>query len=300
MKMRDEADHKAMLAAGAAWLRIKKHAKRNWSDWTMTIGPALMRARSEAMAIAYTNKPKGKGYSTAMSGLLTEYRLDDMDGTARNDMISIMEEIAAVENWRNKQKNPTGLNHPTTVWRAFKGSDDHKAVLMEQGKYKPKPEKAPREKPTLLEELKTLRDLVIDLKGQLAEAIEERDQARAGGNNNITRNLSDDDLPKLYARARALLGDLGLLPALDWQESESVVTTDLSDYAAETWDGGRYFISPAADERDGKFGVSFTYPESLDLEDVVFADPSRLRRQRRSPSNTTGASDGPHPAIVGR
>ena len=179
MRMRDPADHKAMLAAGAAWLRIKKSAKRNWSDWTMTIGPALMRARSEAMAVAYTNKPTGKGYNTAMSGLLTEYHLDDMDGTARKDMVAIMQNLAAVENWRNKQKNPTHLNHPTTVWRSFAKSDDYKAVQMENGDYKPKPDKvSPREKPTLLEENKTLKDLVTDLQGQLEEAQQERDAAR--------------------------------------------------------------------------------------------------------------------------
>ena len=48
--------------------------------------------------------------------------------------------------------------------------------MMERGEYKPKPENAPREKPA--EELATLRELVANLRGQLEEALRERDQAR--------------------------------------------------------------------------------------------------------------------------
>ena len=216
MKMRDAADHKAMTEAGKAWLRIKKSAQRNWSDWTMTIGPALMRARSEAMAIAGTNQPKGKGYSTAMSGLLTEYHLDDMDGVARNDMLSIMDHLAAVDNWRNKQKNPTRLNHPTTVWRGFKQSDDYKAVQMEQGEYRPKPENAPREKPTLLEEAVALRDHVTDLVGQLEERTQERDQAREeverlGGSGFAEPTRAQATVEQLLARVTELEEELARL-----------------------------------------------------------------------------------------
>jgi hypothetical protein len=50
--------------------------------------------------------------------------------------------------------------------------------MMECGEYKPKPENAPREKPTMAEELATLRELVANLRGQLEEAVRERDQAR--------------------------------------------------------------------------------------------------------------------------
>jgi DNA gyrase/topoisomerase IV subunit A len=49
---------------------------------------------------------------------------------------------------------------------------------MERGEYKPKPENAAREKPAMTEELATLRELVANLRGQLEEAVRERDQAR--------------------------------------------------------------------------------------------------------------------------
>ena len=50
--------------------------------------------------------------------------------------------------------------------------------MMECGEYKPKPENAPRDKPSSAGELATLRELVANLRGQLEEALRERDQAR--------------------------------------------------------------------------------------------------------------------------
>ena len=50
--------------------------------------------------------------------------------------------------------------------------------MMERGEYKLKPENARREKPSIAGELATLRDLVANLRGQLEEALRERDQAR--------------------------------------------------------------------------------------------------------------------------
>jgi hypothetical protein len=112
----------AMLAAGKAWKEIKKGQERLWSDWTMVIGPALMKARAEAMSIAQTNQPMGRGYNTAMGNLLTEYKLDDMGETSRAHILKIMEHYADVEEWRAKQKNAADLNHPSRVWTKFQRS----------------------------------------------------------------------------------------------------------------------------------------------------------------------------------
>jgi hypothetical protein len=135
--MRDEDGHQAMLAAGKEWRAVKTAVKKMWSRWTTVIGPALVKARAEAMAIAFTNKPSGKGYNVAMSGLLQEYKLDDMEAVARNDMIAIMEHLNSVEAWHAKQRNRERLNHPTTVWRHFKNSDEYKADMMARGNTPP-------------------------------------------------------------------------------------------------------------------------------------------------------------------
>ena len=122
MRMRDEDGHHAMLEAGKAWRRIKLGQKRLWSDWTMVIGPGLLKARSEAMALAGTNQPMGRGYNTAMAGLLKEYGLGDMGETARAHMLKIMERYAEVEEWRARQKDPGDLNHPSRVWAKFQAA----------------------------------------------------------------------------------------------------------------------------------------------------------------------------------
>ena len=106
-------------AAGKKWRSHKKDQARSWSDWTMTWGPALEKARAEAMAVAETNQPKGKGYNTAMSGLLEEYDLADMEAVERKSMLDIMANLSAVEEWRAKQPNYSRLDHPTGIWRAY-------------------------------------------------------------------------------------------------------------------------------------------------------------------------------------
>jgi hypothetical protein len=124
MRMRDDDGHRAMLEAGKAWTRVKTSQARLWSDWTMIIGPGLMKARAEAMATCNTptSRPIGRGYNTAMASLLEEYDLNDMSETARAHILKIMENLAAVEEWRAKQDDPDDLNHPSRVWLKYQRS----------------------------------------------------------------------------------------------------------------------------------------------------------------------------------
>src|ERR1700730_4411959 len=117
--MFDERGHRMMFEAGKAWERVKAGQVRLWSEWTTVIGPGLMEARTEAMSIAKTNTPRGGGYNTVMSSLLAGYRLHDMSETARAHILKIMTNLADVEEWRAKQKNPGDLNHPSRVWLKY-------------------------------------------------------------------------------------------------------------------------------------------------------------------------------------
>jgi hypothetical protein len=130
--MRDEDGHKAMLEAGKAWTRVKDNDRMMWHDWTMIIGPGLLKARAEAMRIAQTNAPIGRGYNEAMSALLIEYKLDDMGETARAHLLKIMNNLADIEEWRAKQDNPGDLNHPSRIWpkyqRSLKQTDEPAAT----------------------------------------------------------------------------------------------------------------------------------------------------------------------------
>jgi len=132
MRMRDESGHQAMLRCGKAWKRVKTHQTRLWSDWTLEIGPALMKARAEAMSIAETNRPIGRGYNTAMAGLLEEYDVNDMSETARAHILKVMENLAAVEEWRVNQPDPDDLNHPSRVWQKFHRSSTQADAATQQ------------------------------------------------------------------------------------------------------------------------------------------------------------------------
>jgi hypothetical protein len=122
----DVGDH-ALREASRAWHDIKIGWKRQWSDWTTVIGPGLMKARAEAMAVARTNRPEGRGYSTAMGKLLAEYKLDDMSKATRSAILNVMEHLQDVEAWRVRQPKPEELNNPTVVWLKFKRSGGYQA-----------------------------------------------------------------------------------------------------------------------------------------------------------------------------
>jgi hypothetical protein len=122
MRMREEDGHIMMEAASRAWATVKETQVLLWEQWILEIGPGLMEARTEAMSVAQTNTPMGRAYSTAMSELLEEYGLDDMSKTARAHLLKIMEHYHDVEEWRNLQKDPDDLNHPSRVWVKFQRS----------------------------------------------------------------------------------------------------------------------------------------------------------------------------------
>jgi hypothetical protein len=119
IRMGDDADHQALKRAGMVWQRHQTEQKQRWPDWTGILGPALLKVQEEAMAVASTNKPEGRCYTRAVSGLLKTYHLDEIDGATRSNAISIMLNLEAVTDWRAKQKKSERLNHPTTVWRNF-------------------------------------------------------------------------------------------------------------------------------------------------------------------------------------
>ncbi len=116
-RMKNEQDHEQGLKAKEAWQQIKK----GWSHWTEDIGPWMLKARTVALRIAGTNEPTGHKYTSAMSEVLRAYELDDINETARADLLNIMEDLEAVQEWRTKyqKENFVELNNPSTVWRAY-------------------------------------------------------------------------------------------------------------------------------------------------------------------------------------
>jgi hypothetical protein len=73
--MRDDTQHQIGLDARKALKRIENGQRRLWKDW-LKIGTFLQMARAEAMELAGTNQPSGRGYATQMSELLKAYGLN--------------------------------------------------------------------------------------------------------------------------------------------------------------------------------------------------------------------------------
>jgi hypothetical protein len=131
----------------------------------------LAKARAEAMDVSGAAKPKGKGYNGAMSRLLIEYQLNDMEQVTRGDLLSTMEHLSLVESWRDKQKQRESLNHPTTVWRKFKNSNDWKEAQIALGlKPAEPPENEDAAAPKKLDKKHFAADELAE--GDLAEAHE--------------------------------------------------------------------------------------------------------------------------------
>jgi hypothetical protein len=107
--------------------------ERNWSDW-QTVAAALAAGRTEAMGIARTNTPRGKTYNRAFGDVLKREQLgtDKLDSATRNQLLQIVENQSAIEEWRETldPARRLRLNHPSSVWRNWKrtlkssGEDD--------------------------------------------------------------------------------------------------------------------------------------------------------------------------------
>jgi hypothetical protein len=172
-----------------AWKRVKSHQTKLWSDWTMEIGPALMKARAEAMSVAETNRPIGRGYNTAMSGLLEHYEIADMGETARAHILKVMENLAAVEEWRAKQHDPDDLNHPSRVWQKYQRSSTQADERTQKEREKRRAERRESQTHELEAALERIRELeaeiehlkvyIQDLEAAIASKREEEPQARA-------------------------------------------------------------------------------------------------------------------------
>jgi hypothetical protein len=151
---------------------------------------------------------------------------------------------------------PESLNHPTTVWRKYKGGDEHKAEQMARGEYEPPPAKTPpREKPTMAEELAALQERVRDLEGQLQERTEERDQAR-------------DELERLRAEygiappAPQPADDIDLATMTDEQMRArygALMGSEAAEDDAETESGHEENLSWYGSDADGFIAVTDQY-----------------------------------------
>jgi hypothetical protein len=163
MMREDERDRVARQGM-QAWARLKKG--KSWTDW-LQVGEALQVGREWAMHQAGVNKPEGKGYNTAFSEWLTKYKLDDMDKGDRSRLFSVMDNLPAIDEWRQTLTltQKLALNHPQAVlrkWKAFMKPEERD----EHGQPRPTLRDSVV---NLSEENMTLKREVADLKAHIAD-----------------------------------------------------------------------------------------------------------------------------------
>jgi hypothetical protein len=112
-------------------------ADKTWLDW-MDIGVGLDIARSDAMAEAETNAPKGSAYNKVFGRWLDKHPLyravNDADRTRLYEVIA---KRAEIEQWRRdyflrKPNEKQRLNHPSTVLRKWKADNETPAQKKER------------------------------------------------------------------------------------------------------------------------------------------------------------------------
>jgi hypothetical protein len=158
--------HSAALGVARIVKQIEKDQQRTYTGWITRVGPVLKGLRDEAMSKTKSSKPEGKAYNTQMGKYLVAYNC--MPGNSykptRSALLSIMENLEAVEKWRKDPKNPqdiTSLNNPQSVWKAFKKSDDYQLIAdveaemegTDAGKKKKKKSSKKADPATMLEEM---------------------------------------------------------------------------------------------------------------------------------------------------
>jgi hypothetical protein len=113
----DKLRRAAILALG----RIK--SKREWKDW-MTIEAYCATGRRWAMRVSNSNTPNGRRYSDAYAVWLNRnpHFRDDIAKQERNDLMRCGENHHEIEVFLAalEPKRQRALQHPTSVWRAFK------------------------------------------------------------------------------------------------------------------------------------------------------------------------------------
>jgi hypothetical protein len=157
-------------------------------DW-MNVGEGLLEGRRRAMQRAGTNKPGGKGYIMAYAEWLQRYGVADMDKSDRAKLLQLMEERAAVEEWRatltdSERRN---INNPTIAWRKWTAATRVK---------KPKP----RSVGISASEAGRARATIEQLQARIEELEEELEAGPVSGGEDVDiRPAADEDNTYLTA-----------------------------------------------------------------------------------------------------
>jgi hypothetical protein len=122
--MTDDAAHELDLLRRRALEALRRIVKgRTWEDWK-TIAEYVATGREWAMRTSNSNQPNGIRYNQALGVWFKRnpHFQTDIDNSERNDLMRCWENLPAVEHFLDGEapSRRRQLNHPTSIWRAYK------------------------------------------------------------------------------------------------------------------------------------------------------------------------------------
>jgi hypothetical protein len=107
-------------AGKAAWVRLRDHGRRSWSEWLL-VARALDIGRREAMTTAKANRPFGTKYNAAMGEFLRRHGFDEINNQERYRALQVLEHLETIERWRAglPEAKRRRTNHPAAIWHAW-------------------------------------------------------------------------------------------------------------------------------------------------------------------------------------
>jgi hypothetical protein len=177
-----------------AWARLR--SEQSWPDWYV-VGMALQHGRHLAMLKANTNKPRGRHYQDIHGEWLKATGFDLIDKGDRSRLLDCLKHREEIENWRQKLplNKRFALNHPNSIWRAWRRKRMIGARVSPIAKYKDAIVRLKEENTRLLragDDLFLPQDTAADIAQLLADRLQQISPGKAA---EILRLL-----PELYSK----------------------------------------------------------------------------------------------------
>jgi hypothetical protein len=122
-----------IMAGALAIRRIRQH--EDYSHW-VAVGKALLRLQEEAMRLAGSNSPQGRGYTALRAELGSCVPdLEELNKASKSHAVWLAKNLAAVEKWRKTLwfNLRDTLNHPSVIKRRYEATGGFGPALATRG-----------------------------------------------------------------------------------------------------------------------------------------------------------------------
>jgi hypothetical protein len=102
--------------------RIRSDYKRCREDWLTDVGPTLVMVRDRVLLMTRSRDVHAQAYRDAIGPEVERLGLgeDVVTRDERSCLLKIMDQLSDVQEWLSERTNLNRLNHPKSIWKAFK------------------------------------------------------------------------------------------------------------------------------------------------------------------------------------